>query len=80
MPLSLPPFLAGGCSSQLVRFLDAGTDTRAVVEVDGVIAIQLRRYWWAPLTWLLPSRVPVHGTATLTVKGWNDKVARIRTR
>ncbi|KAG2445641.1 hypothetical protein HXX76_000251 [Chlamydomonas incerta] len=65
---------------KLVRVCMDNAGREAEVEVDGTLRVVPRKYWWAPLTWFLPSSVPVDGTVTVRVKSWNDKVSLLKER
>ncbi|PNW75139.1 hypothetical protein CHLRE_12g514350v5 [Chlamydomonas reinhardtii] len=65
---------------KLVRVCMDNTGREAEVEVDGTLRVVPRKYWWAPVTWFLPSSVPVDGTVTVRVKSWNDKVSLLKER
>ncbi len=59
---------------QLIRIGMNSAARKAEVEVDGTLRVVYRRYWFLPVTWLLPSSIPIEGTVSLDVKSWNDKV------
>jgi hypothetical protein len=53
---------------------------KAELEIEGTLRVVPRRYWFAPITWVLPSSIPLAGTVTLHVKSWNDKVSCVQER
>lgn len=55
-------------------------ERKAQLDVEGTFNVVPRCYWFAPITWLLPSSVSLGGTITLHVKSWNDKVSRVQER
>ncbi|GIL47360.1 hypothetical protein Vafri_4197 [Volvox africanus] len=64
---------------KLVHFLINGASRTAELEMEGTLHVMPRRYWFAPITWLLPP-IRIAGTITLRVKSWNDKVALVQER
>ncbi|GLI58860.1 hypothetical protein VaNZ11_000625 [Volvox africanus] len=64
---------------KLVHFLINSTARTAELEMEGTLHVIPRRYWFAPITWLLPP-IRIAGTITLRVKSLNDQVALVQER
>ncbi|EFJ50880.1 hypothetical protein VOLCADRAFT_88263 [Volvox carteri f. nagariensis] len=76
----LAPFAYTEFDPKLVHITMNSAERKAELEVEGMLRVLPRRYWFAPVTWILPSSIPLGGTITLHVTSWNDKVSRIQER
>lgn len=76
----LAPFAYAEFKPKVARIVMNSAERKAELEFDGTLDIIPRRYWWAPVTWFLPSHIPVEGTVGIHVKSWNDKIARVYER
>ncbi|KAG2501781.1 hypothetical protein HYH03_000281 [Edaphochlamys debaryana] len=75
----LAPFAYTEFTPRLVHILMHSAERKAQLDVDGTLTVIPRRHWWLPLSWFAPE-LPIQGTVSLTVKSWNDKVARVQER
>ncbi|MEW5299616.1 MAG: hypothetical protein WDW36_002612 [Sanguina aurantia] len=55
-------------------------NNRAEMDVDTTCRYVSARYWWLPLTYLVPAVPNVQTTQTIIVKGWNNRISHLSER